>query len=60
LTKNSNYQLCEKFRKKNEYDDELKIDQSYSFEGIYIDDFNQEEIRLYVLEVIPEVGALFR
>jgi len=42
----------------NEYDDEPKIDQCSSFEGIYIDDSNEEEIRLYVLEAIPKVGVL--
>jgi hypothetical protein len=28
----------------NEYDDELKIDQSFSFEGILTNDSNEEEM----------------
>ncbi len=43
----------------NEYDDESETDQSSSFEGIYTDDSSEEEVRLYVLETIPKVGALF-
>jgi hypothetical protein len=46
------------FEGMSEYDDELKIDQRFSFEWIYIDDFNEKKVRLYVLEVIPKVGAL--
>jgi hypothetical protein len=42
----------------NEYDDESKIDQSSSSEGIYKDDSNENEIGLYALEVIPKVGIL--
>jgi len=44
----------------NEYDDELKIDQSFGFERIYINDSIEEEIMLYILETIPKVGALFQ
>ncbi len=42
----------------NEYDDELKTDQSSSFEGIYTNNSSEEEVRLCALEVIPKVGAL--
>ncbi len=42
----------------NEYEDESEIDQSSSFEGIYTDDFSEEEVGLYVLEIMPKVGAL--
>ncbi len=42
----------------NEYDDESEIDQGSNSKGIYIHDFNEEEIGLYVLEAIPKVGAL--
>jgi hypothetical protein len=47
------------FRGTSEYDDESEIDQSSISEGIYIDDSNEEEVGLYVLEIIPKVGALF-
>jgi hypothetical protein len=43
----------------SEYDDELETNQSSSSEGIYTDDSNEEEVGLYVLEIIPKVGALF-
>ncbi len=42
----------------SEYEDESETDQSSSFEGIYTDDSSEEEVRLYVLETIPKVGAL--
>jgi hypothetical protein len=42
----------------NEYENELKTNQSSSFEGIYTDDSNEEEVQLYALETIPKVGAL--
>ncbi len=42
----------------NEYDDELKTNQNFSSKGIYIDDFSEEEVGLYVLEAIPRVEAL--
>jgi len=42
----------------SEYEDESEIDQSSSFEGIYTDDSNEEEVGLYALEIIPKVGAL--
>jgi len=42
----------------SEYEDELKTDQSSSFEGIYTDDSSEEEVGLYALETIPKVGAL--
>jgi len=42
----------------NEYNDELKTGQSCSYEGIYTNDFNEKEVKLYVLEVILKVGAL--
>jgi hypothetical protein len=37
----------------SEYDDELKINQSSSSEGIYTNDSNEREVRLYVLESNP-------
>jgi hypothetical protein len=46
------------FRGASEYDDELKIDQSSSSEGISTDDSSEEEVGLYALETIPKVGAL--
>ncbi len=42
----------------SEYDDESETDQSFSSEGIYTDDSNEEEVGLYALETIPKVGAL--
>jgi hypothetical protein len=42
----------------NEYDDKSKTDQSSSSERIYTNDSNEKEVKLYVLEVIPKVGAL--
>ncbi len=42
----------------NEYDDESKTYQSFSSEGIYTNDYNEEEVGLYVLEVIPKVKVL--
>ncbi len=45
-------------RRINEYDDESKIDQSFSFEGIYTNDSNEKEVGLYYLETIPKVGTL--
>jgi len=42
------------------YDDESKTYQNSSFEGIYTNDFSEEEMGLYALEVIPKVGALFQ
>ncbi len=47
------------FGRINEYDDELKIDQSSNFEGIYINDSKEKEVGLYALETIPKVGTLF-
>jgi hypothetical protein len=44
----------------NEYDDELETNQSSNFEGIYMDNSNEEEVGLYVLEVIPKVGVFFQ
>ncbi len=41
----------------NEYENESKTNQSSSFEGIYTDDFSEEEVRLYALDIIPKVGA---
>jgi len=46
------------FRGMSVYDDELKIKQSSSFEGIYMDDSNEGEIGLYALETIPKVETL--
>jgi hypothetical protein len=46
------------FRGTSEYDDESKTYQSFSFEAIYTDDSNEEEVRLYALEAIPKVGVL--
>jgi hypothetical protein len=43
----------------SEYDDESETDKSFSSEGIYIDDSSEEEMGLYVLEIIPKVGTLF-
>jgi hypothetical protein len=37
----------------NEYDDESKINQSSSSKGIYTNDSNEKEVRLYVLEAKP-------
>jgi hypothetical protein len=42
----------------SEYDDESEINQNFSFEGIYTDDSNEEEVGLYALEIIPKVEAL--
>jgi hypothetical protein len=42
----------------SEYEDESKTDQSFSSEGIYMDDSSEEEVGLYALETIPKVGAL--
>ncbi len=42
----------------SEYDDESETDQNFSSKVIYINDFNEKEIRLYALEAIPKVGAL--
>jgi len=42
----------------NEYEDESEIDQSFSSEGIYTDDSNEEEVGLYALETILKVEAL--
>ncbi len=42
----------------SEYEDESEIDQSSSSKGIYTDDSSEEEVGLYALETIPEVGAL--
>ncbi len=47
-------------RRTNEYDDELKTDQSCNSEKIYTNDYSEEEVRLYVLEAILKVGALFQ
>jgi len=44
----------------NEYDDESEINQSSSSKGSYTDDSNEKEVRLYALEAIPKVGALFQ
>jgi len=44
--------------RRSEYDYESETDQSSSSKGIYTDDFSEEEIGLYVLEIIPKVGAL--
>jgi hypothetical protein len=44
----------------SEYDNESETNQSSSFETIYINDSSEEEVRLYVLEAIPKVGALFQ
>ncbi len=46
------------FKGMNDYDNESKIDKNFSFDKIYIDDSNEEEIGLYVLEVIPKVEVL--
>jgi len=46
------------FRGMSAYDDESKIEQSSSSEGIYTDDSNEGEIGLYALETIPKVGTL--
>jgi hypothetical protein len=43
----------------SEYEDESETYQSSSSEGIYTDDSNEKEVRLYALETIPKVGALF-
>jgi hypothetical protein len=42
----------------SEYEDELEIDQSSNFEGIYTNDFSEEEVGLYALEIIPKVRVL--
>jgi hypothetical protein len=47
-------------KRTTKYDDESETYQSSSFEGIYTNDYNEEEVGLYVLEVIPKVGALFQ
>ncbi len=44
----------------NEYDDESKTNQSSSSKGNYTCDSSEKEVGLYVLEVIPKVGALFQ
>jgi hypothetical protein len=46
------------FRGMSAYDDESKIEQSSSFEGIYTNDSSEGEIRLYALETIPKVRTL--
>ncbi len=47
------------FERTSEYDDESETNPSFSSEGIYTDDFSEEEVGLYALEIIPKVGALF-
>jgi len=42
----------------SEYEDELEIDQSSNFEGIYTNDSSEEEVGLYALEIIPKVRVL--
>jgi len=42
----------------SEYEDESETGQSFSSEGIYTDDFSEEEVGLYALETIPKVRAL--
>jgi hypothetical protein len=42
----------------SKYEDQLETDQSSSFERIYTYDSSEEEVGLYALETIPEVGAL--
>jgi len=42
----------------SEYEDESETNQSSSSNGIYTDDFSEEEVGLYALETIPKVGAL--
>jgi len=42
----------------SEYENESKIDQSSSSEGIYTDDSSEGEVGLYALETIPKVGTL--
>jgi len=46
------------FKGMSDYDNESKIDKNFSFDRIYTDDSNEEEIGLYVLEVIPKVEVL--
>ncbi len=46
------------YRGTSEYEDESETNQSSSFEGIYTNDSSEEEVGLYVLEIIPKVGAL--
>ncbi len=46
------------FEGMNEYNDESKLDQSSSSEGIYTYDYSVEEVGLYALEAIPKVGAV--
>jgi hypothetical protein len=46
------------FKATSEHDDESETNQSSNFERIYIDDSNEEEVRLYVLETTPKVGTL--
>jgi hypothetical protein len=50
--------FVQSFRRTNEYDNESKIDQSSSCEGIYTNDSSKEEVGLYALETIPKVGIL--
>ncbi len=38
------------FKKTSEYDDESETYQSFNSKGIYTNDSNEEEVRLYVLE----------
>jgi hypothetical protein len=38
----------------SEYEDELEIDQSSNFEGIYTNDSSEEEVGLYALENNPQ------
>ncbi len=59
-TKSSICKLCESSKGTNEYDNESKIDRSFDFEGIYIDDSIEEEVGLHVLEAIPKVGVMFQ
>jgi hypothetical protein len=41
----------------SEYEDESETNQSFSSEGIYIDDSSEEEVGLYALDTIPKVRA---
>jgi hypothetical protein len=45
-------------RRKNEYDDEYEINQSFSSERICTDDSHEKKGGLYALEVIPKAGTL--
>jgi len=45
-------------RAMNEYDDESKIEQSSSSEGIYMDYSREGEVGLYALKAIPKVETL--